>query len=344
MIHNLNTIRKQVLGLSLSEASFKSRGFEQGHEAQPRLELVAKTVVHGYNVAIENGWSEDLQVNTSQVKDELVGFFHEGIGMGLYVLDVCSLFNKNRFWKFVKGWGHKHEYMSYIGAGLASGVFNLPIEDFLKTACPTSGCLILDGLGFYNAYFKSRKTLQGFYIPDYIKANDFFLERYDNGIGRAIWFYNSGEPHLIAYTVSTFPSYRRAAIWSGIGLAATYAGGIGEDKLRLLKTLSGEHAIMLAQGSVLATHTRHRAGNPHQHDTTEQILIGKSSIECHLFATEAKNDLQERRYIDGRPSFQVFLENIRRWIQGDTANAQISQFKTNAQLGILSVCSDHTAP
>jgi hypothetical protein len=100
-------------------------------------------------------------------------------------------------------------------------------------------------------------------------------------------------------------------------LAATYAGGVGPDKIKLLKELAGENALMLAQGSVLATHTRHRAGNPHAQDSTEHILVGKSSIECHEFAAEAKDALGNRRYINGKHSFQVFLEDIRNWISAE---------------------------
>ena len=315
MIYNLKTLRKQVLGLPLSEANFKVRGFQEGTEAQPRLELVAKTVVNAYNVAVEHGLNDDLKAITQTVDKELVGFFNEGIGMGLYNLDIFYLTNKKRFWDFVKGPGAKHEYMAYIGAGLACGVFKRPFEKFLDKACPMSGCLVLDGIGFYYAMFKTKKTLEGLYVPNIVKNNPFYQERYDNGIGRAVWFYAAGEPEIIAQTINAFPIERRAGIWSGIGLAATYAGGINYDKLLFLKELAGRHQIMLAQGSLLATHTRHRAGNPHLDDPIERILIGKSAIDSHNFAMKTRDMLEGRRLIDGKQSFQVFLEAVRNWIR-----------------------------
>lgn len=325
MVTKLKAVKKILFGLPLVEATFQARGFETGYEAQPRLELVAKTVVNGYNVALETGLGEDLKANTLMVKDELVGFFNEGIGMGLYTLDLFSL-NGTRFWQFVEGPGKNHKYMSFIGAGLACGVFKRPFNKFLDKACPMSGSLILDGIGFYYAYFKPQKTLNGLYVPQSVQRDAYFLERYDNGIGRALWFYNAGEPERIARSVAGFPAARRAGVWSGVGLAATYAGGVSKDKIRLLKALAGEHAVMLAQGSILATHTRHTAGNPHQDDTTERILIGRSGVEAHSFAVETIKFLDGRRYIDGKHSFQVFLEHLRKWVSttNPTLNAEVS--------------------
>lgn len=324
MIYNLRPFRKLILGLSLSEAEFKARGFEGGYPAQARLELVAKTVVNGYNVAVEHGLGSDLQANRAFVDNELAGFFNEGVGMGLYALDLFSVITKNRFWDFIKEEGKNHEYMSYIGAGLASGVFKIPFQKFLEKASPMSGSLILDGIGFYYAYFKPKKTITSFFVPGNVRKDAFFLERFDNGIGRALWFYNAGEPTRIAQLIHTFPEKRQAALWSGIGLAATYAQGVPLEKVRRLKELAGPHQLMLAQGSILAVHTRHTAGNPHEDDAVCQILVGKSSIECHLQALEEIDFLANRRYVDGQHSFQVFLDRLRGWVHAATKETLVS--------------------
>lgn len=333
MIYNLKTVRKQIFGLPLSEANFKVRGFKEGTEAQPRLELVAKTVVNGYNVAVENGLNDDLKAITKTLDKELVGFFNEGVGMGLYTLDLFSLTNKKRFWDFIKGTGSKHEYMAYIGAGLACGVFKRPFEKFMDKACPMSGCLVLDGIGFYYAMFKTKRTLDRKFVPKIVQNNSFYQERYDNGIGRAVWFYAAGEPERIAHTIQGFRPERRGAIWSGIGLAATYAGGVNHDKLLFLKELADEHEIMLAQGSFLATHTRHRAGNPHLDDQTEKILIGKRGLECHNFANQIRQTLEGKRIVEGKPSFQVFLETVRTWIR-QSGGSRINGHSLRAKLNM----------
>ncbi|XLS29693.1 DUF1702 family protein [Flavobacteriaceae bacterium M23B6Z8] len=333
----LRIIRRMLFALPLSEANFKVRGFTKGSSAQNRLEMVAKTVVSGYNTALETGLSNDLETHTKYVKTELVGFFNEGIGMGLYTLDVFSIFNKNRFWNFIRTKGKHHEYMSYIGAGIASGVFfNLPFKRFVEKADPTSGLLILNGLGFYYAYFKPKKTLQHFYIPKSVQKDRFFIECYDNGIGRALWFYNGGIPSEIANTISNFPLERQGAIWSGVGLAATYAGGVSELKIRELKEEAGSFAYMLGEGAVLACHTRDIAGNPHKTDTTEKILTGANVQSCIAFAAKAKENLQNRRFITGKHSLSVFLENIREWVA-----ANHDEYKTDKKHNLVHTPSDY---
>ncbi len=314
MIYNLKLIRKQFFAMPLKEANFSVRKFEEGYEAQSRLEMVAKTVVNGYNTTVEHGLNDDLRAISQSISKELSGFFHEGIGMGLYALDLVSLKKKNLLVSYIIEKDKKHEYMSYIGAGLTCGVFNASYEKLMNKIDPMSGSLVLDGVGFYYAMFKTKKTIAKYYVPRKIKSNPFYLERFDNGLGRALWFYNSGEPENIQKTINTFPEKRRANIWSGIGLAATYAGGVSNEKIHELKRVSGVHQIMLAQGALLAAHTRHTAGNPHEDDSTINILTGTSGIKCHEKALEFKNKFQGSKSIDGTPSFQVFLSHLRAWL------------------------------
>lgn len=312
----LAILRKMMFALPLSEANFDVRGFQVNELPRKRLEEVAKTVVQGYNTALETGLSDDLLVNRMMIKNELSGFFNEGIGMGLYTLDLFSPFNKNRFWDFIKGAGKNHEYMSYIGAGIACGVFfNRPFKKFLDKASPTSGLLILNGFGFYYAYFKPNKTINKLYIPNSVKEDPFYIECYDNGIGRALWFYNGGNPQKIFNTISTFPEERKPGIWAGVGLAATYAGGVSPDKILELKELASQYNFMLGEGSVLASHTRDIAQNPHNTDTTQIILTGKSAQECNDFANKANEKLEGRRFINGEHSLKVFLHEIRAWVK-----------------------------
>ena len=327
-MNKLRILRRMLFALPLSEANFKVRGFEEGTEAQPRLELVAKTVVSGYNTALETGLSSDLSMNASIIKNELVGFFNEGIGMGLYTLDLFSFTKKDRFWNFIKEKGKHHEYMSYIGAGIASGVFfNRPFRKFVERADPTSGLLILNGLGFYYAYFHPKKTLNKFYVPRNVKKDPFFIDCYDNGIGRALWFYHGGRPDKIAETIGKFPAERQGAIWSGVGLAATYAGGVSKSNIELLKRIAGKHTISLGEGAVLATHTRDIAGNPHSDNSTVQILTGRTLKECNSFAEWAKGQLEGKRDIEGKHSLFVFFEKIRNWLEKNPHEEKVSPEK-----------------
>jgi len=121
----------------------------------------------------------------------------------------------------------------------------------------------------------------------------------------------------IAVTIGSFPQGRRAAIWSGIGRAAGYANGISEEKLRRLKALALIYDTYLAQGAFLAAHTRHRADNPIKNDLATPILTGRTDLACHRFAMEMRSQLEGKRKVGDKHSFQVFLEAVRNWIESD---------------------------
>lgn len=308
----LSIFRNIFFTLPLKEAEFAVRGFVVAGNARERLEQVAKTVVTGYNVSVTTGRGNDLLAQRAQVKDELVGFYNEGIGMGLYAIDIFTP-GGHQFWDFVANEGKAHQYMSYIGAGLASGVFNKGFNAFVERADPTCGLLILNGIGFHHAYFKSRKTIDQQVIPDSVKADSFHRYCYDNGIGRALWFYRSGNPDSIAEVIGWFPVERRHGLWAGVGLAATYACGVDETTLLRLQDVADVYRYALAEGSVLASHTREVAGNPHADDLASRILVGQSAEACHVVAAKARQNLNNQRYINGEHSLKVFLDAIVTW-------------------------------
>jgi hypothetical protein len=308
----LHIIRKAVFELPLKEAEFAVRKFNTTGTARERLELVAKTVVTGYNTAATLGRGNDLLIHRQQVKDELVGFYNEGIGMGLYALDLFTP-GGHQFWDFVATEGRHHQYMSYIGAGLASGVFRKDFNGFVKKADPTCGLLILNGIGFHNAYFRSQKTIEKQVVPASVTEDPFYLYCYDNGIGRALWFYKAGDPDAISTVINAFPAERRQGLWAGVGLAATYACGVSAQTLLRLRDLAGVYRCALAEGSVLATHTRHIAGNLHDDENASLILVGKPVSACTQYAAQAKERLNGQRFIEGKHSLNVFINDIAAW-------------------------------
>lgn len=70
-------------------------------------------------------------------------------------------------------------------------------------------------------------------------------------------------------------------MWSGIGLAATYAGIADESVLAELRTAAGQNVPHLAQGSAFAAKARQRAGN-----LTDYTSVA-TEMFCNLPAEEA---------------------------------------------------------
>ena len=318
MKDKLRLVRRNIFSVPLKEANFDFRKFHPGQKAQNRLEFVAKVVLEGYNNAVHDGLTSDLLVKRRMIDGEVVGFYNEGIGMGLYALTLFGAKGTKEgiFWDFVRNEGKNHEYMSYIGAGLAVGVLKRNVlKSFLKKASPTSGQLFINGIGFYYGYFDADKVLRKNFIPRYLEVNDFYTECYYNGVGRAMWFYSGGDPGFIKSEIQHFPAERQAAIWSGVGLACTYANGVSMDVILNLKNeIAKDFKKDLAIGCILANHARDIAGNSNNDEETTMILTGHTKAECNEFAKKSHAALKNQATIDGIPSLKYFYEDIRNFV------------------------------
>jgi hypothetical protein len=74
---------------------------------------------------------------------------------------------------------------------------------------------------------------------------------------------------------SAFPQSRQADLWSGVGLACAYAGGVDRRRLEFLREAAGPYLAQAAQGAAFAAKARARAGNPaHQTDLACGVFCG----------------------------------------------------------------------
>jgi hypothetical protein len=81
----------------------------------------------------------------------------------------------------------------------------------------------------------------------------------DQGIGRAMWFVGGADAAVVTQLLGKFPDHRLADLYSGAGLAATYAGGADEAELRAFWHDAGRFRPLVAQGSAFAAAARLRA-------------------------------------------------------------------------------------
>jgi len=86
--------------------------------------------------------------------------------------------------------------------------------------------------------------------------------------------------HQTYFHPARFAPQRRADLWSGVGLAATYAGGCEAADLEALVTLAGRCRAPLAQGAAFAATARAVAGNlTPSVDRAAHALSGLSGVE-----------------------------------------------------------------
>ena len=309
---NAGYLRTGIFGLPIDEARFSVRGFNRASPARARLEQVGTSVVHYYNLAVAEGCGDNLAEYLGFISNELCGFAHEGAAMGLFAIDALAPFSRGNFDRFIRGPAKNHLYMSFIGAGLAIGALHLRFEQAVSKYTHFSRMLILDGYGFFHAFFRTDPAVRRMRIPSKVVANPVYRERYDAGVGRALWFVEGGDPDRLAKTVEAFSPERRPQLWAGIGLAATYAGGVSAEWIaRLLEVASG-HELMIGQGALLACHARHRAGNPADHNNlAAQILTGMTSAQLHHIAENKLREINEYgATTHGKDTWTAWLEKV----------------------------------
>lgn len=277
----LSRFRMLLMSVAPEEIRFKTRGFpETTPQKTAHLEAVAETFLVGYHSAIQT--LNQIAVATAleaSVGSAMRGFAYEGAAMGFAVVDLLTPWKKNRLERFVCQVAASHHYMSIVGAGWAYARLKRRLNAPLDYIDPVFGWLVIDGYGFHEGFFDWGTYYQQQVIPAHMSA--YTRQVFDQGLGRALWFVAGADIPRIESMLYEFPRERRADLWSGVGLAATYAGGVTPEEIRLLQAAAGEYVGNLAQGAVFAATARHRAGNSVQHNQMAcEILSGLSVPEA----------------------------------------------------------------
>ncbi|HEX3683876.1 MAG TPA: DUF1702 family protein [Bryobacteraceae bacterium] len=317
-------LNRALFGISPDEASFARRGFQDTTPAKrAHLEQIGRTFISGYLASLEARALDALDERLNAVAAEFRGFAFEGAGMGLALTDRFWRRRSPRFEQFLAGRGAAHCYMLHVGYGWA--LARLPWlrrnpERVRRNYDERLGWLILDGYGFHEGYFHWRATIRDRRVPSTLSRAA--ARVFDQGLGRSLWFYNGADVERAAACIHRFAPQRRADLWSGLGLAATYAGGAGEQELSKLLHLADEYRSHLAQGAAFAAKARTLAGNETPHTGMAcRLLCGVSCAQAAEVTDSALFAIQ-RSGIAGEP-YEAWRSEIRSQLQ--IAGAALSQ-------------------
>lgn len=272
-------VRRALLRISADETRVARRGFQVASPAlAAHLEAIGGHFVAAYNEAVPATGLAPLVAQLEQVAPEFRGFAYEGAAMGLAVRDALCL-GAPLWQRFVDGPAQHQHYICHCGRGWSFA--RLP-GSVGRRAARVPGhlrWLNYDGYGFHEGFFGWRRSIDGCRVPRGLRG--YAPRAFDQGLGRSLWFVRGAHPDAIAAAVAAFPAHRQADLWAGVGLAATYAGGVDEPVLQRVLAASGRHAPALAQGACFAAGARHRGGNlvPHTERATFTF--------CRLPAAEA---------------------------------------------------------
>ncbi|MBV2156600.1 DUF1702 family protein [Kitasatospora sp. SUK 42] len=311
------SLRRLLLTPQLAEVTFARRGFPVTRSpSTERLEAVPQAVVCGFEWGIDARSQWELERRLSLVDPEQRGFAYEGATMAFTILDATGRGRRTR--DLLTGPGQPHIFLAYIGIGFAMARLPRPLWKKVLPDLggipyhPTMSWLAVDGYGFDLAYFHTRRWVDEQRVPEpypWLGDSGYFPRAVDQGIGRALWFIHGGQPVQVAAAVRKFADHRHADLWSGVGLAATFAGGCPAEGLVELRGEAGPHRAQLAQGSVFASKARIHAGFVPEHgDPASVALTGLSAAEA---AALADDSAAHEAGPDGEPAYEVWRANVR---------------------------------
>jgi hypothetical protein len=287
-MNSLGAARRLVFGISVDQTRVDRRGFRVHLPAlEERLQEIGRAFVGGYHAALLESKPDALgAVLKRSVAMELEGFAFEGAAMGLALRDLLSPWKSMHLSRFLNEAGARHRYMVHVGAGWALARLHRRPDPFLAGFDPLLRWLVLDGYGFHQGYFHWPRYVDGTRTPR--RLTGYARRAFDQGLGRSLWFVEGADARRIPERIRTFDPERRGDLWSGVGLAAAYAGGVDAACLQALIDAAGGFQPHLAQGAAFAARARELALNPVSHtELACQVFGGLSAVEAARYAEEA---------------------------------------------------------
>ncbi|NYT95316.1 DUF1702 family protein [Salinispora sp. H7-4] len=285
---------RRKLALSPDLVDFARRGFRTDRpQTRTVLERAATAFLDGYNRGLDTPYGQPTILDG--LPAELRGFRAEGAAMSAVLLDRLSPTRHGRF--AVQLRAHpRHHYLLHVGAGWALAKLDTVSAGTLGRLGrlgSESGLLrwlAYDGYGFFKVFFLRDPTLARWRRHP-APCDPTCAIRYQ-GLGRSLWFRECGDPAAVAGRIAGMPAVHRGDVWSGVGLAATYANGVSPDDHALLRRLAGDHRAALAQGAAFAAEARRADGTAGPAvDATARILTGASADTAAEWTWQARHGL-----------------------------------------------------
>lgn len=300
-------LRKLVLGIPDGATRVSRRGFRVADGVvRDRIEQIGQMFAAGYHAALENDRLEALLPRLEAVAEECRGFAFEGAAMALALLDYLTPWRRDRIQGFLAGPGGAHTYMVHVAVGWAVARLPVSVQRARQRLDPLLGWLVLDGYGFHEGFFHWPRYLGGTRIPGRLKGYE--RRVFDQGLGRSLWFVDGADAGRIPQTIASFASERHSDLWSGVGLACGYAGGVDEVALRALGKAAGSFSPELAQGIAFAAKARRRAGHlPPHTELACALLCGTTARDAAQITDETLEGLPAG---EAEPAYEIWRRRI----------------------------------
>lgn len=230
-----------------------------------------------------------LEVYLANLDPDMRGFAVEGVGMGLFTREVAGDDAEGMLDRFLRGTGSLFSGLAYTGVGLGHVHTRQPFDPKVVERWTGIGrWMVLDGLGFWAA--KMDWERYGLQQQIYPGVDAQHRRIFDRGLGRSGWFENGTVVAKVAEWMLSFPEDRHHDLALGIGVAATFTGGVDVDELVILRKALAPYAVDLAAGAINAAETRFAAGIDTAYtERATQALAGTSVQGAFEKAQQARS-------------------------------------------------------
>lgn len=276
----------RLLRQDMSEVDFGRRRFRlRPGPARDILESAGRAFLTGLNASLRADSVPELAYLVSEVDDEHAGFAWEGAGMGAAIRDLLLPVG-DRVAALLAGPATAYPHLVHVGVGWAYARLRRRPGGRAPALDPLLRWLAWDGYGFHRGFFAADQVIGGQRLERGLSPQQRAVR--DQGLGRALWFHECADPDAVALRIGEFASIRRPDLWSGIGLAATYAGGATDDELTRLVELAGPCRAQVAQGSAFAAKARLVSTIVPAHvDSAVRVLTGATVADAAGWADQA---------------------------------------------------------
>ncbi len=332
----ISRLRSYFLSMDAAEATFSKRGFTPDRQGsalssptavhsesakQYLLEQVGKAFLEGYNQALVTRDVEALAERLVVTEPRLRGFQFEGAAMGLGIRDALSPFGGRLVQRLLStSAGESHHYLIHVGVGWAMARLPFFAGSLRRRLDPLLSGLAIDGWGFHDGYFSPRRSFKSQDTSGRRRLAQDQARCYDQGLGRSLWFVECAVPERIDAVISMFDPPRREDLWSGVGLAAAYAGGCDTPELDELVSRSGGAQGHLRQGFLFGVEARVASGiaDNGTRSIAQQVLglsLSEVSSLAHSTLEQSRYDVAED---DTTAGYLTWRREVRRTLSQPT--------------------------
>jgi len=284
-------LRLRPLLLSPAVVDFDRRGFRPGPAGtRAVLEAAARAFVTGFNTELV--MPPDVAPDLGDLPEHQRGFGVEGAGTAAALLDLLNLRGGRRLASVRAIHDRRHAYLVHVGVGWAlAKLHRSKLGSSGTSDAPLLRWLAYDGLGFSQAFFAGPRKLRRWAAhPAHCDAT---CDIRHQGFGRSLWFRACGDPSVVAAHIERLAPRHHGDAWSGVALAAVYAGGVSLSVVERLQEIAVSQRAAVAQGAAFAAEAWHLSGHVPEHaHAAVQILTGVELPQAAAWTRVARRSLE----------------------------------------------------